>query len=64
MKQLIKEIEKLGGMLVFQWTGENGMSNDVAQDAVLVIMKEYLNPQKPNVEDMRELIVTLKELIK
>jgi len=64
MKDLIKEVEKLAGVLVFQWTGENGMSNDEAQDAVLTILKEHMVVGNTTTDDVKECIMTLKGLIK
>ena len=64
MKDLIKEVEKLAGQLVFQWTGENGMSNDDAQNAVLEVMKEFMVVGNTTTEDVKELILVLKGLIK
>jgi len=66
MKQLVKEIERLSRILVFLWM-ENGMSNEVAQNAVLVIIKEHLNPNDKstfNKENLNECIMTLKAMVK
>jgi hypothetical protein len=66
MKQLVKEIERLGRVLVFLWM-ENGMSNDEAQEAVLVVLKEHLDPNDKstfNKENLNECIMTLKGLVK
>ena len=66
MKSLVKEIERLSRVLVFLWM-ENGMSNEVAQNAVLVIIKEHLNPNDKstfNKENLNECIMTLKAMVK
>ena len=66
MTKLVKEIEKLGKLLVFQWTGENGLTNDEAQEAVLVILREHLNPNDKTTftkENLNECIMTLKTLL-
>ena len=65
MKQLVKEIEKLGRSLVFKWC-EAGMDNDSAQEAVLVILKEFLNPNDKSTftkENLNECILTLNNLL-
>lgn len=65
MKQLVKEIEKLGRLLVFKWC-EDGMDNDDAQEAVLVVLKEFLNPNDKNTftkENLNECIFTLNTLL-
>ena len=63
MKELIKEVETLAGKLVFQWTGEKGMSNDEAQDAVLEVMKEFMVVGNTTTSDVKELIIVLKGLL-
>ena len=63
MKELIKEVETLAGQLVFQWTGEKGMSNDEAQDAVLEVMKEFMVVGNTTTSDVKELIIVLKGLL-
>ena len=66
MTKLVKEIEKLGKLLVFQWTGENGLTNDEAQEAVLVILREHLNPNDKTTftkENLNECILTMKTLL-
>ena len=65
MKQLVKEIEKLGRLLVFKWC-EEGMDNDSAQEAVLVVLKEFLNPNDKSTftkENLNECIFTLNTLL-
>jgi hypothetical protein len=64
MKELIKEVHKLAELLVFQWTGEGGMSNEEAQDAVLVILMEHMVVGNTTTEDVKECIITLKGLLK
>lgn len=66
MKHLVKEIENLGRLLVFQWSTENGMSNNEAQEAVLVVLREHLNPNDKstfNKENLTECILTMKTLL-
>ena len=65
MKQLIKEVEKLGRLLVFKWC-EEGMDNDSAQEAVLVVLKEFLRPNDKSTfttENLNECIFTLNTLL-
>jgi len=66
MKNLVKEIERLGRVLVFLWM-ENGMSNDEAQEAVLVVIKEHLDANDKSTftkENLNECIMTMKGLVK
>ena len=66
MTKLVKEIEKLGKLLVFQWTGENGLTNDEAQEAVLVVIKEHLDANDKTTftkENLNECILTMKTLL-
>jgi hypothetical protein len=66
MKQLVKEIERLGRVLVFLWM-EEGMTNDEAQEAVLVVLKEHLDINDKTTftkENLNECIMTLKGLVK
>lgn len=66
MKQLVKEIERLGRVLVFLWM-EQGMTNDEAQEAVLVVIKEHLDANDKSTftkENLEECIFTLKNLLK
>ena len=65
MKQLVKEIERLGRVLVFLWM-EEGMTNDEAQEAVLVVLKEFLRPNDKSTftkENLNECIFTLNTLL-
>ena len=65
MKKLVKEIEKLGRLLVFKWC-EDGMDNDSAQEAVLVVLKEFLRPNDNSTftkENLNECILTLNNLL-
>lgn len=65
MKELVKEVEKLGRLLVFKWRDE-GMDNDSAQEAVLVVLKEFLNPMDKstfNKGNLTECILTLNNLL-
>jgi hypothetical protein len=63
MKKLLLEIQKLSEKLMIQWYNE-GVGLKDGQDAVLVIIKEYMNPQNPNVKDAEECIQGLKMLLK
>jgi hypothetical protein len=63
MKKLLLEIQKLSEKLMVQWYNE-GVGLKDGQDAVLVIIKEYMNPQNPNVKDAEECIQGLKMLLK
>ena len=59
---LIQKIQNLSGQLVIQMMNNN-MSNDEAEDAVLVILKEHLEAGKSSIEDFRECIMTLEMLL-
>ena len=59
---LLNEIGKLSEKLVLQMMSEN-MNSDEAQDAVLVILKEYMEVGNTSIENMRECIMTLKMLL-
>jgi hypothetical protein len=63
MKKLLLEIQKLSEKLMVQWYNE-GVGLKDGQDAVLVIIKEYMNPQNPNVKDAEECVKGLKMLLK
>jgi len=65
MIKLVKEVEKLGKLLVFKWC-EEGMNNDEAQEAVLVVLKEFLRPNDKSTftkENLNECIFTLNTLL-
>ena len=63
MKELLLEIQKLSEKLMVQWYNE-GVALKDGQEAVLVIIKEYMNPQNPNVKDAEECVKGLKMLLK
>jgi len=63
MKKLLLEIQELSEKLMVQWYNE-GVGLKDGQEAVLVIIKEYMNPQKPNVKDAEECVQGLKMLLK
>ena len=63
MKKLLLEIQNLSEKLMVQWY-EEGVPLRDGQVAVLTIIKEYMNPQKPNVKDAEECVRGLKLLIK
>ena len=63
MKKLLKEIQELSEKLMVQWYNE-GVALKDGQVAVLVIIKEYMNPQNPNVKDAEECVQGLKMLLK
>ena len=65
MKSLVKEIERLGRVLVFLWM-EQGMTNDEAQEAVLVAIKKHVDANDKSTfttENLNECIMTLKGLL-
>jgi purine nucleoside phosphorylase len=65
MTKLVKEIERLGRVLVFLWM-EEGMTNDEAQEAVLVVIKEHLDTNDKTTftkENLNECILTMKTLL-
>lgn len=62
MKYWLIEIGNLSEKLVLQLMSE-GMSNDEAQDAVLVILKEHMEVGNTSTEDLRECVKTLASLI-
>lgn len=63
MSKYLNEILSLSQKLILQWSNE-GVNPKDGQDAVLVIIKEYMNPQNPNVKDAEECVKGLKMLLK
>ena len=63
MKKLLLEIQELSEKLMVQWYNE-GVALKDGQVAVLTIIKEYMNPQNPNVKDAEECVQGLKMLLK
>ena len=63
MNKYLNEILSLSQKLIIQWSNE-GVNPKDGQDAVLVLIKEYMNPQNPNIEDCKECIQGLKMLLK
>ena len=62
MNKLLNEILSLSQKLILKWNTE-GVSVKEGEGAVLEVIKEYMNPQNPNVGDMQECIVGLNELL-
>lgn len=63
MNSLLEEIQGLSEKLMVQWYNE-GLSLKKGQEGVLVIIKEYMDPQNPNANDAKECINGLRFLIK
>ena len=63
MKKYIKLIQGLSEKLIVQWYDE-GVSPQESQDTLLVVIREYLDPQNPNIQDMKECVQGLKMLLK
>ena len=63
MSKYLNEILSLSQKLIIQWSKE-GVNPKDGQDAVLAIIKEYMNPQNPNVKDAEECVKGLKMLLK
>lgn len=63
MNKYLNEILSLSQKLILQWSNE-GVNPKEGQDAVLVLIKEYMNPSNPSIEDCKECITGLKMLLK
>lgn len=60
--KLLNEVLSLSQKLILKWVSEG---NDVksSSDSVLEVVKEYMNPNNPNTEDVKECILGLKQLL-
>jgi len=64
IQRLTKEIHTASYKVMKKWESEDGLNLDKGQDAVMVLIKEYMNPQNPNVKDAEECVQGLKMLLK
>ena len=60
--KLLNEVLTLSQKVILKWVGE-GVEVKAASDSVLEVVKEYMNPNNPNTEDVKECIVGLKQLL-
>ena len=61
--KLLDQVLTLSQKLIEKWVSE-GVEIKEASESVLVLIKEYMNPVNPNVEDVRECIFGLKLMLK
>jgi hypothetical protein len=64
IQRLTKEIQTASFKLMKQWESEDGLNLDKGQEAVMVLIKEYMNPQEPSIGQMKECLSGLKMLLK
>lgn len=64
MNKLLNEILSLSQKVILKWVNEEGIGVKEAEEALLVVIKEYMNPNNPNTEDMKECISALINLQK
>jgi len=61
-KKLLNEVLTLSQKVILKWV-EEGVEVKTASDSVLEVVKEYMNPNNPNTEDVKECIQGLKQLL-
>ena len=61
--KLLNEVLSLSQKVILKWV-EEGVEVKEASDSVLEVVKEYMNPNNPNVKDVKECISGLKLLLK
>jgi len=64
IQALVKEIQTASFKLMKKWESEDGLNLDKGQEAVMVLIKEYMNPQEPSIGQMKECVQGLKMLLK
>jgi len=64
IQRLAKEIHTASFKVMKKWESEDGVSLDDGQDAVLTLVKEYMNPQDPSIGQMKECLSGLKMILK
>ena len=61
--KLLNQVLTLSQEVIARWVSE-GVEVKEASESVLVLIKEYMDPANPNVEDVRECISGLKLILK
>ena len=64
IQRLAKEIQSTAFKVMKKWESEDGLNLDKGQDAVMVLIKEYMNPQDPSIDQMKECLSGLKMILK
>ena len=64
IQRLAKEIHTASFKVMKKWESEDGVSLDNGQDAVLTLVKEYMNPQEPSIGLMKECLSGLQMILK
>ena len=64
IQRLAKEIHTTSFKVMKKWESEDGVSLDDGQDAVLTLVKEYMNPQEPSIGQMKECLSGLQMILK
>ena len=64
IQRLAKEIQSTSFKVMKKWESEDGVSLDDGQEAVLTLVKEYMNPQEPSIVQMKECLSGLQMILK
>ena len=64
IQMLTKEIHSTSFKVMKKWESEDGLNLDKGQDAVMVLIKEYMNPQDPSIGQMKECLTGLQMILK
>ena len=64
IQRLAKEIHTTSFKVMKKWESEDGLNLDKGQDAVMVLIKEYMNPQEPSINQMKECLSGLQMILK
>ena len=64
IQRLTKEIHTASFKLMKKWESEDGLNLDKGQEAVMVLIKDYMNPQEPSIGQMKECLSGLQMLLK
>lgn len=64
IQRLAKEIQSTSFKVMKKWESEDGLNLDKGQDAVMVLIKEYMNPQEPSIVQMEECLSGLQMILK
>jgi hypothetical protein len=64
IQRLAKEIHSTSFKVMKKWESEDGVSLDDGQEAVLTLVKEYMNPQEPSIGQMKECLSGLQMILK
>ena len=64
IQRLAKEIQSTSFKVMKKWESEDGLNLDKGQDAVMVLIKEYMNPQEPSIGQMKECLSGLQMILK